>query len=94
LSSIHPPSNGLEDYAINPMATQVMHNTTNNQVSAKNAFTSLSPECWTASINTLNQLAIGLDLNNRGNYQKRITSLGSYFRSSMAVVQQGILTCE
>ncbi len=92
----HPPSNGLGNYAIDSMAARVMHDITNNQVSAKNAFTSSSPECWMTSINTMNQLAIGMDPDDGGDYQKRLThtSSGSFFCSSMTVAQQDVLALE
>lgn len=96
LSRNHPPINGLGNYAIDSMAARVMHDITNNQVSAKNAFTSSSPECWMTSINTMNQLAIGMDPDDGGDYQKRLTptSSGSFFCSSMTVAQQDVLALE
>ena len=92
----HLPSNGLGNYVIDLMSARVMHDITNNQVSAKNAFTSSSPECWMTSINTMNQLAIGMDPDDGGDYQKRLTptSSGSFFCSSMTVAQQDVLALE
>jgi hypothetical protein len=94
-SSSQPlPSNGLGNYAIDSLAAQVMHDIQHNPLSSRSAFTSSSPECWRASINTIHQLALAMDQNDGEDYQKRLPSSGDSFCASMTVAQQNILALE
>ncbi|KAL3827656.1 hypothetical protein ACHAXA_000529 [Cyclostephanos tholiformis] len=89
------PGSGFGNHAIDSITAHVMNEIRNNQASARSAFASSSPECWMASINAVNQLSIGTDPSDGGDYQNHLTtSLGSSFCASMTVAQHDILALE
>lgn len=87
-------------YAVDVTTAKIFSDILKNQVSAKSAFTSSSPECWMNSINTIHKWVTSSGADNmsddaQNNHQQyHHDSLGSSFFASMTTDEQEIFALE
>ena len=91
-SKFPQPGNSLENYSIKSVADEIVDDIMINKISAKSAFTSSSPECWMASINTINRLGNVVDVEDLQKSSQ--SSVGSSFCAFMTPKQQQIFALE